>query len=430
MVNTNPYAVIVGADDTRGVYAARTLHNHNIPVIGIAKNLHSYGCRTRAYEAIYQANTDSEELIDTLEELASTFNQMAVIVPCLDTSVLTISRHRHRLAAHYHITLPDPNVVEMLTDKAAFYTYAMDAGFPIPKTRVLYSLVDAEKAAQELSFPCILKPSTSKSPRWLQQTNLKAFKATNARELLKFYNYYHQWADALIAQEWIEGSDADLYACHCYFDQNSQPLATFTSRKLRQWPPETGEGSIAEECMAPFVRDETIRLFQSVAFRGLGYLELKFDSRHDRYFIVEPNIGRASGRMAIAEAGGVALLQTMYCDNVGWPLPKNRDQRYGHVKWIHSRRDFQSAFYYWKRGELSLLDWWRSWRGPKVDALFSWRDPGPFIGDLCNAARLFSLKSERQKRNPVPPITEPFATRTVERKYHGSKKGSLPLRSR
>lgn len=411
MANSTPYVIVVGADDTRGVYAARTFHQHNIPVIGIAKNLRAYGCRTRAYEAVYQSSPDGDELIDKLEELASTLSEKAVIVPCLDTSVLTISRHRHRLDALYHITLPDPDVVEMLTDKTAFYTYAMAAGFPIPQTHILHNDVDAEKAAHELSFPCILKPSTSKSPRWLQRTNLKAFKAANAEEFLNFYNHYHQWTDALIAQEWIAGTDADLYACHCYFDHDSRPLVAFTSRKLRQWPPETGEGCIAEECRAPFVHDETIRLFQSVAFQGLGYLELKHEPRSNRYFIVEPNIGRTSGRMAIAEAGGVALLQTMYCDSVGWPLPKNRMQTFGSTKWIHSRRDFQSALYYWQRGELSLQDWWRSWRGPKVDALFSWRDPGPFIGDLGNAVRLFSSKSERQKRSLKSPSTEMFTTR-------------------
>ena len=59
---------------------------------------------------------------------------------------------------------------------------------------------------------------------------------------------------------------------------------------------------------------ETVRLFKSVNYRGLGYVELKRDERSGEYYIMEPNIGRPTGRSAIAEAGGVELLYTMYCD--------------------------------------------------------------------------------------------------------------------
>ena len=57
------------------------------------------------------------------------------------------------------------------------------------------------------------------------------------------------------------------------------------------------------------------------------------------------------------------LLYTMYCDVLGWPLPENREQKYEGVKWISLRRDVQSAFHYWRRGNLTLREWWRSWRG-------------------------------------------------------------------
>ena len=88
----------------------------------------------------------------------------------------------------------------------------------------------------------------------------------------------------------------------------------------------------------------------------------------------------------------------MYCDALGWSLPENRVQKYGKVKWIHFRRDFQSAVYYWRRGELTLKDWWNSIRGRKAKALFAWNDLGPFVGDLTRAVRLFLIPEERKKR--------------------------------
>jgi len=109
---------------------------------------------------------------------------------------------------------------------------------------------------------------------------------------------------------------------------------------------------------------------------------MKQDTRTGKHYIIEPNIGRPTGRSAISEAGGVELLYTKYCDLVGRPLPANRQQQYKGVKWIYFRRDLQSAFAYWRQGKLTLKDWAASWRGKKVDALFSRSDPAPFIYDF------------------------------------------------
>ena len=101
-----------------------------------------------------------------------------------------------------------------------------------------------------------------------------------------------------------------------------------------------------------------------------------------KYFIIEPNVGRPTGRSATAEANGVELIYTMYCDALGWPLPANREQKEGEVKWIYLRRDIQSAFLSWRHKELTLRKWWQSIRGPKWDAVFSWTDQAPFWYDL------------------------------------------------
>ncbi len=76
------------------------------------------------------------------------------------------------------------------------------------------------------------------------------------------------------------------------------------------------------------------------------------------------------------------LVYTMYCDALGRSLPANRVQTYGGVKWLYLRQDFQSALVHWRRGDLTIADWYRSLRGKKVYALFSLNDPGPFLWDL------------------------------------------------
>jgi predicted ATP-grasp superfamily ATP-dependent carboligase len=102
--------------------------------------------------------------------------------------------------------------------------------------------------------------------------------------------------------------------------------------------------------------------------------------------IIEPNIGRPTGRSAIAEKGGVELLLSAYRDALGEPLPDAIEQRFSGVKWIYWRHDVQAAILRARRGELSAGAWLQSVRGPKIEAVFSRRDPMPFVADVVNTA--------------------------------------------
>ena len=409
LATKTPPGIVIGLDDVRGVYAARTLARRGVEVIGIAKKRSSYGSKTNACTETIFADTAGQELVDALLALGERLDQRAVLVPCLDQSVLTLSRHRELLEDRFVLGLPPSDVVTLLTDKVEFYRFAADNGFQIPETHFLSNRSDAERVASNIAFPCLVKPPSSKSPRWLAKTHLKAFKATSPDGLLRLYDHYGPFASPLIVQRWIPGTDGTLYSCNCYLDRNSEPQVVFVSRKLRQWPPETGETCLGVECRDDFVAEETVRLLRAVGFRGLGYVEFKRHPDTGEYFIIEPNVGRPTARSGLVEATGVELLFTMYCDLVGAPLPENRTQRFLGAKWVYLRRDMMSAYYYWRRGELSVQEWIESLRGRKVDALLSWRDPAPFLADVLQSGRLYVSARERQKRDfaqPLGPVGE------------------------
>lgn len=376
-----PNAIIIGLDSLPGIQAARLLARRGVPVLAIAARRDHYCCRTKVCEQIVFANTQTDDFIAVLETLGPRLADKAVLVPCTDMSVRCLSRWRHRLAEWYHIVLPEPDVVELLMNKARFYAWAQQEGLPIPRTAFLHRRTDAAEAAEQLNFPCVLKPAL-RTPAWTTQSPSKVYKASTAEALLALYDRCSQWSEVLIAQEWVEGPDSNLYSCNCYFGIDARLIATFVARKLRQWPPQTGVSCLGEECRNDVVLRETVRLFERAGYSGLGYVEMKRDERSGEYFIMEANIGRPTVRSAIAEAGGVELLSAMYCDALGRPLSVNLDQTYQGVKWIHLHYDFRSALYYWRRGDLSLWEWWQSWRGRKTYALFSWSDPAPFWADL------------------------------------------------
>jgi D-aspartate ligase len=388
--------VVVGLDSVTGLQTARTLASRGIRVIGVAGEAGHFASRTRACHRVVQADIRSDELIRALERLGPSLAGPAVLYPCTDLAVLLISRHRGRLEPWYRMVLPPAEVLDTLADKVRFYEYCQRAGLPIPRTRILRSMNDVEEAAATLRFPVIVKPPL-RSARWEGAGLAKVHRVSRPPELGPVFANLIPWADALAAQEWIDGGDADLFSCHCYFDRSSRPLVTFVTRKLRQWPPGIGMSSLAEECRNDVVRNEALRLFEGLGFQGLGHVEIKREAGTGRYFILEANVGRTTGRSAMAERGGVELLSAMYCDALGLPLPSALEQRYGGDRWVYLRRDVPSALVAWRRGQLSLRDWAGSWRGIRHDAVFSLRDPAPFWADLLDAAgRLIAGRDRRR----------------------------------
>lgn len=396
-----PPAVLVGLDSLQGLQAARILHACGIRVIAVAEDPRHPACRTNVCERVLLADMRGAELLEVLDDLGSELSEEALLVPCQDKSVRAVSRNRDTLGRHFTITLPPADAVELLMDKDAFHAYATERGLPVPTTVDLVDREDAVRAAEELEFPCVIKPR-ARTREWDEHTKLKIFKVDSPASLLGVFDRCRPWADRLIAQQWVDGGDDSLFSCNCYFDRDSRPLATFVARKLRQWPPGAGSSCLGEEVRNDAVLETTLSLFGALAYQGLGYLEMKRDARTGRHYIIEPNVGRPTGRSAIAEAGGVPLLYTMYCDAMRLPLPEERTQRYSGAKWVYLRHDLQAACVYWRRGQLSLPEWIRSLRGRKSYAMLSRRDPAPFLFDLWRAVGM-AVERLKSRLGPARP---------------------------
>jgi D-aspartate ligase len=380
-----PPAIVVGLDCITGLQSTRIFTARGVPVVGVVSDPHHFCARTRLPVAIVRAPLRGEPLIDALVELGERLDQPGVLIPCTDAAVLAISAGRDRLTESFRFVLPDHDDVERLMDKVGFAEHAIAAGLAIPPTAVLRSRADAERAAASLAFPAVLKPGL-KGPAWLAATRAKAIRVETPGELFARFDEMRDWADVLIAQSWVPGPEQSLYSVNTYYDRSSTQRVSFVARKLRQWPLDTGTSCLGEEVRSPEADAIAKDLFGSVRYRGLGYVEAKADERTGRLMIIEPNIGRPTGRSAIAEMGGVELLMSAYHDALGEALPDALEQRFRGVKWIYWRHDLQAALVRARRGELSAGEWLRSVRGPKIEAVFARRDPLPFVADVVNTS--------------------------------------------
>ncbi len=387
----NP-AVVIGLGNLVGLQTVRVLAARNVPVYGIADHAGQPFSRTRLCREVVFVDTASSALIDALEDVGRRLPARAVLYPCDDVTVLAVSAARGRLEPWYHLSLPDHDVLETLMDKARFHAWATVQGLPVPVGQVVADRDDVGSAAAMLRFPVVMKPD-HRGERWFANTAEKAIRAETPAELLAAYERVRTWADGFTVHEWIEGGEDALFSCNAYFDRLGQPLVTFVARKVRQWPPRTGRSSLGVEVRNDEVLRTAIELFQKAGMVGLAYLEMKRDARTGEHIIVEPNVGRPTGRSANAEAGGVELVYTMYRDVLGLPLPDNRQQSYGSAKWIYLRWDLQSAYRDWRDGRLGVGSWLASLRGPKWYAIWSWRDPMPFVADVWQVIRKSARRS-------------------------------------
>ena len=394
---TGPRVVLLGLDTTQGLQAARILAERGVPVVAIARDADHYACRTRVCERLIIGATSGPAALQLLATLGAELGSGTILIPCHDPAVTTLSRNRRILESCYRYALPGPDSVEMLMDKDRFYAFAAAQGLRVPAMHVLRNSADAEQAAGALQFPAILKPSR-RSAIWDARTSSKAFRVDDATELLNLYARVREWAPLLLVQEWIEGSDADLYSCTCYFDQQGRPAATFIARKRRQWPPRAGSSCLREEVRNDYVLQASVRLLQAVSYRGLAHVEFKRDVRTGEHVMIETNVGRPAGLCAVVEAGGVEMLHALYCDLAGLALPARLEQHYTGAKCLDLRHDLQSAWWYWRRGELTLGDWWRSLRGVRAHAVWSWSDPGPMAWDLWRSVRMAFSRADRARR--------------------------------
>jgi len=395
-VSSAPPAIVVGLDNITGLQTARILAARGVRVFGIAGDGSHFGSRTRTCERVIVSPLSGRPLIEAIRDLGREWPD-GVLLPCTDGAVATLSRFRAELPQSLTLPLASDEVVMMLTDKLRFAEHARQMGLPFPRTMPVASHADVKAAGETVSYPCIVKPAV-KTVEWLRRTKSKGFRADSAEDLVKLYGQIETWSPTFIVQEWVEGAESRLFSCNAYFDRSGQALVTFVARKLRQWPPQVGTSASGEECRNDAVLDETLRLFKGVGFHGLAYLEMKADERTGRLMIIEPNVGRPTGRSAIAEAGGVELVYTAYCDAAGLPLPTNRTQLYGSAKWLDMRRDLQAFVVARRKGELTLADWVASIRGPKAHAIWSPRDPMPFLADVTHSVVGEGRQALRRRR--------------------------------
>lgn len=277
--------------------------------------VHSRHARPHLFES-READADAA-LVRAVTKTAQTFVRPPVLILTQEAAVAAVSKHRGLLGEHVRMMLPEQGVLTDLMDKNRFQHRAEALGFPVPRSVIVEGESDA-RAAESLTYPCVLKPVV-KSDYW-ERSHKKAYRFDDFASLAAFWQSVRE-KPQVIVQEWIEGGDSDVYFTLVHRDAAGRTCASFTGRKILQWPPLVGGTAScmpAPEASAE-LDDLTRRFFDAVGLVGLASMEYKRDRRSGRFVMVEPTIGRTDYQEEIATLNGVNVVRAAYRSMAGLP---------------------------------------------------------------------------------------------------------------
>lgn len=375
-MRVDPPAVVVGAG-INGLGVARSLRRGGVRAFLTDSDPTRSELRTRAARALCIPTLHGEEFVEALLRLHGRHwtGERPVLMLTQEEHVALVSKFRDRLSSFFLFSLPLPETVTALLNKACFQKLAEGAGAPIPPLVRVRSIPDLDKLSR-LHYPVVVKPAerdAAYARRFRKAYRMETADETSAlvREILTVF-------PDVVVQEWTGGPDSNIYFCLQYFDHAGGLVASFTGRKVRSWPPQVG--GTASCVPAPEAHSElsqvTARFFRHVGMIGMAAMEYKRDARNGEYRMIEPTIGRTDYQAEVATLNGVNLPLVAWGVESGNPIPA--PARVPHpMGWRVRSEDLQSARAQHQPARLDVR---------VADAVWRWNDPVPGIVQMGRRA--------------------------------------------
>jgi predicted ATP-grasp superfamily ATP-dependent carboligase len=271
--------------------------------------------------------------------------------------------------------VPSLAVVDNLYDKAKLLAVARRINLPCPVTRYFKTPQDALEA--QPGFPLITKGRRGLS--FYKTFGRKVFLAeTEAalREQLAFIEKHYDIGDTF-TQELIPFDGSNRTVSFTSFCIGGEIKAHWTGIKLREHPWRFGTATLAESTVIPECRQHAERLLRALDYSGVCEVEFLYDPRSREYKLIEVN-ARTWLWVGLARACGVDYALMLYHYVNGHEMVYPQDYRQG-LKWINRLTDTFISLRAILQGQLKISEYIQSLRGPKVSAIFSWRDPWPSV---------------------------------------------------
>ena len=375
MTAAGPPAIVLQASGPNALGIIRSLARAGVPVIACDHDPGALGMISRYATPVLMADplTDPDAFVDDLVALGRGGGAGGVLFPTHDEAVAAIGPREAEVDAVLRRPWSPWTVMSRIIDKGHQHAVARSIGFPVPATVEPDPDSDVAAAAEGLRFPVILKPRYS--PEFRRRFRAQVMEANDLEELRAAWDLAAEYRPQL--SEVIPGGDDRIWTLGSYRDAHGRAMASFTGRKLRQWPPRFGTGRACEARWDAEFAARGHALLDALAFHGISQLEVKRDPRDGRDYLIEVN-PRSWLWIGLATKVGVNLPFVAWRDAVGRPVMGSGAHR-SDVRWILATKHLAGSAREIRRGDWSVGEFLRTVRPPLVDGVFDLRDPRPML---------------------------------------------------
>lgn len=320
-------------------------------------------------------NTPPNQFIKHLINIAHEMNytdEKPVVFTGKDDYLMFFSKHYKQLSKYFILSF-DSNYKRLKSalSKKELITTSHQSKVSIPLSFTDENSID--EILNQINFPVIIKPAIKNTPTIdVVKTIFRLKKCYTPSELTIAIDQLNEHSVPYVIQEYIPGNDSSLITMGTY-SYKGKLKAWSTSKKVRQFPPNTGECSLGitiyEKELVPLAE----RLLKTLQLTGISQIEFK--KHQDKYYLIEIN-PRIWSWHEINRKVGVNLCK-IACDHIGGksnntiitPIPKK-------VKWVFPTMDYLHNIKLNKN--INLFTLIKDFITSDIKAFFNIRDLSPF----------------------------------------------------
>jgi predicted ATP-grasp superfamily ATP-dependent carboligase len=300
MTKTKEAVLILDGHTNQALACVRSLGHAGYRVFVASHQRHPLAAWSRYCSGSYRIEDQSVAAFASLREWACR-HDIKIVLPLTERSCLLCNSERDLWEVSGMILGCGPD--EMLFfafDKSRTLNRAKACEIEIPLTLYPTSPADALSAADEVGFPCVVKP------RWSNYLEDGSFQPSrgptyvNDRETLKdAVVRCRQGNDWPLVQEFVPGQGKGIFALY----DHGRTVALFGHERLRETRP-TGSGSSLRRSVPlnPQLRESAERLLKDLNWHGPAMVEFKDDGSRPR--LMEIN-GRFWGSLQLGIDAGI-----------------------------------------------------------------------------------------------------------------------------
>jgi predicted ATP-grasp superfamily ATP-dependent carboligase len=365
-----------------GLNIVRALGMAGIPVIIASSERRTPSMASRycagsvALPPIAERDAVVEALVRAGRRLAERHGARVPLFYDNDDRLALVQDRRGALAPHFALLLNEPELADALLDKERFQGLAERRALPVPR-RIDWQGLGAERAAVLVKPKSRTAWDNSRVRLQLFGGEGKARVFASGRAALE-HPLVRELAAQLSFQEYVPGGDDAIWSFHGFASPQGHVLASFVGRKIRTFPPLTGDSSylrLAHDAgLEHLGRDIAARL----PLAGIFKMDFKRSAVTGRFYLLEINT-RFNLWHYLGAKNGVNLPRAAYEYLSRGAIAERREAR-TRYRWLHLAEDRRAYRALAARGELDPWRWLASLlEAPKVYDLFAWNDPLPFV---------------------------------------------------